>query len=48
MAKITLGGNPAETLGVLPKTGSKAPDFTLIATDLSEKLWKTSTTIKNC
>lgn len=37
MAKITLGGNPAETLGVLPKTGSKAPDFTLIATNLSEK-----------
>lgn len=37
MAKITLGGNPAETVGTLPKLDSKAPDFTLIANDLSEK-----------
>lgn len=37
MAKITLGGNPAETIGILPKVGSKAPEFTLTATDLSEK-----------
>ena len=37
MAKITLGGNPAETIGMLPKVGSKAPTFTLTATDLTEK-----------
>lgn len=35
MAQITLGGNPIETLGMLPETGSKAPDFTLVKTDLS-------------
>ncbi|QNJ99049.1 thiol peroxidase [Constantimarinum furrinae] len=37
MAKITLGGNPVETLGSLPDVGSKAPEFTLITTDLSSK-----------
>lgn len=35
MAQITLGGNPIETLGMLPETGSKAPVFTLVKTDLS-------------
>lgn len=35
MAKITLGGNPIETLGELPKTGENAKDFTLVKQDLS-------------
>lgn len=35
MATITLGGNPINTTGELPKTGSKAADFKLIKTDLS-------------
>lgn len=35
MAVITLGGNPINTNGELPKTGSKAPDFQLIKQDLS-------------
>jgi thiol peroxidase len=35
MADITLGGNPIKTSGELPKTGTKAPDFTLVKTDLS-------------
>ncbi|WP_299101088.1 thiol peroxidase [uncultured Winogradskyella sp.] len=37
MAKITLKGNPIETIGSLPTTGSKSPDFKLTATDLSTK-----------
>ncbi|NND62776.1 MAG: thiol peroxidase [Flavobacteriaceae bacterium] len=37
MANITLGGNPAATLGELPKVGSTAPQFTLTATDMSSK-----------
>ncbi len=37
MAKIALGGNPIETIGNLPSIGSKAPDFKLTATDLSDK-----------
>lgn len=36
MAKVTLKGNPVNTVGELPKAGSKAPDFTLVKTDLSE------------
>lgn len=36
MAKITLGGNPADTLGELPKVGTKAPDFTLTTTQLED------------
>lgn len=35
MASITLGGNPINTNGELPKTGSKAPEFKLSKTDLS-------------
>lgn len=35
MANITLGGNPVTTSGSLPQTGTKAPDFTLVKTDLS-------------
>ncbi len=37
MAKITLQGNPVDTLGNLPNTGNQAPEFTLVAGDLSEK-----------
>ncbi|WP_431167070.1 thiol peroxidase [Tenacibaculum halocynthiae] len=37
MAKITLQGNPLETVGNLPNTNTKAPNFNLIAGDLSEK-----------
>lgn len=36
MAKITLKGNPINTKGNLPSTGSQAPDFRLVKTDLSE------------
>lgn len=35
MATITLGGNPIQTSGELPKIGSKIADFKLIKTDLS-------------
>lgn len=35
MATITLGGNPVNTNGELPKVGSKATDFSMIQTDLS-------------
>lgn len=35
MATITLGGNPINTSGELPKVGTKAPDFQLVKTDLS-------------
>jgi len=37
MAQITLGGNPAETNGTPPAIGSTAPNFTLVATDMSSK-----------
>ena len=36
MAKITLKGNEIDTVGSLPKVGSKAPEFTGVGTDLSE------------
>lgn len=36
MAKITLKGNPVNTLGELPAKGSKAPGFKLVKSDLSE------------
>ncbi|HPG32677.1 MAG: thiol peroxidase [Lentimicrobiaceae bacterium] len=36
MAKITLGGNPINTIGNLPVVGSTVPDFKLVKTDLSE------------
>lgn len=35
MASITLGGNPINTSGELPKVGSKAPNFNLVKNDLS-------------
>jgi thiol peroxidase len=37
MAQITLKGNACNTNGDLPATGSDAPNFTLVAGDLSEK-----------
>ena len=37
MANITFKGNPISTNGELPSVGSVAPDFTLVAADLSEK-----------
>ncbi|OZG72312.1 lipid hydroperoxide peroxidase [Hahella sp. CCB-MM4] len=36
MATITLKGNPVQTIGELPEVGSKAPDFSLVKSDLSE------------
>ncbi len=36
MAQITLKGNPINTSGALPATGSQAPQFTLTKIDLSE------------
>ena len=36
MGKITLKGNPIETVGSLPAVGSKAPDFTLTKGDLAD------------
>lgn len=35
MATITLGGNPINTSGELPKVGTAAPDFNLVKNDLS-------------
>jgi thiol peroxidase len=35
MAQITLRGNPINTNGELPAVGSKAPEFSLVKTDLS-------------
>lgn len=35
MAKITLKGNPINTIGNLPKLGEDAPDFSLVKVDLS-------------
>ena len=36
MATITQKGNPIQTIGALPKVGSKAPAFKLTAADLSD------------
>jgi len=36
MSKITLGGNPANTIGELPALGSIAPTFTLANSDLED------------
>ena len=36
MAQITLRGNPVNTVGELPQVGSKAPEFTLTRTDMSD------------
>ena len=36
MTKITLKGNPINTIGKLPKVGKEAPKFSLIKSDLSK------------
>jgi thiol peroxidase len=36
MATVTLRGNPVETNGELPQAGNAAPNFILVADDLSE------------
>lgn len=36
MTKITLKGNPINTIGELPSVGSKAPEFKLVKTELSD------------
>jgi len=40
MANITLKGNAIQTLGELPKKGSKAPEFELVKNDLSKAFLK--------
>lgn len=40
MAKITFKGSPIQTSGELPRLNSKAPDFELVASDLSRKTLK--------
>ena len=37
MAQVTFKGTPVEVQGTLPQVGQSAPDFTLTATDLSDK-----------
>jgi thiol peroxidase len=36
MTTVTLQGNRFNTIGDLPEVGTKAPNFTLVETDLSE------------
>ena len=36
MAQINLGGDPVQTIGTLPETGSALPAFTLVDTELGE------------
>lgn len=36
MSKVTLQGNPVNTIGDLPVVGSKAPDFSLVGTNLAD------------
>ncbi len=40
MANITLKGNPIHTNGNLPSIGSKAPDFSLVDSDLKDRTLK--------
>ncbi|MDR3272366.1 MAG: thiol peroxidase [Flavobacteriaceae bacterium] len=37
MATVTIQGNEVHTAGQLPKVGAQAPDFNLVAVDMSEK-----------
>lgn len=37
MTKITLNGNPINTIGELPKLGETAKDFTLVGVNLVAK-----------
>jgi thioredoxin-dependent peroxiredoxin len=43
MSKVSLKGNPFNTVGELPKVGSTAPDFKLTKLDLSEATLTTYT-----
>ena len=36
MSKVTLKGNPVNTIGDLPVVGSKAPEFSLVGTNLAD------------
>ena len=36
MSKVTLKGNPVSTIGDLPVVGSKAPEFSLVGTNLAD------------
>lgn len=36
MSTVTVGGNPIQVEGCFPSPGDKAPDFTLVAGDLSD------------
>jgi len=36
MAKITISGNPIQTIGDLPAKGTKVPDFELVKNDMSK------------
>jgi thioredoxin-dependent peroxiredoxin len=36
MSKVTLKGNPVSTIGDLPLVGSKAPEFSLVGTNLAD------------
>lgn len=40
MAKITLGGNPTETVGDIPQKGDGLKDFKLVNTDMETKTLK--------
>lgn len=40
MATITLKGNPIHTVGTFPSSGTKAPDFLLVDTDLNNRSLK--------
>jgi thioredoxin-dependent peroxiredoxin len=37
MSQVTFKGTPVSTIGSLPEVGTQAPDFVLVAADLSEK-----------
>ena len=41
MTTVTLGGNPIDVSGNFPKAGAPAPDFSLVAGDLSQATLKT-------
>lgn len=40
MTQVSFAGNPVNLLGQLPVVGEKAPDFTLVAQDLTHKTLK--------
>ena len=40
MTNLTFKGNPASTVGTLPAVGENAPNFSLVAGDLSERTFE--------